>query len=606
MSSPARSLRRRAAGALAALAIAATAAVFVPAGTATAASDSTLTIGIAEHGANLNPFTSNLDPDLNAVALIYPTLVWPDPHGTPTHYLADKWDTSSDKLTWTFHLHPGLKWTDGKPITAADVAWTLNLIMHNAAAATLNGALVANFASVTAPDETTVVIKTKEPQANMLYIVGLPIVPQHVWEDRVPNLLKETGTGTPLVGYGPFELKQYQTDGAITMTANKDFFLGAPGYDTLVLQTYKDINPAVLGLKNGDVDQVDKLEASDYKALQGDDSIYTYQQVGYRWTAVEINPGAKSKTGKPLGTGNPILGDATVRKAIAYGIDRATLVKKVLQGLGQVGSGYLPPAFPEFSWKPSPSETVGYDPDKANQLLDQAGYAKGSDGIRTDPDTGKALSFRLGTHTDDVGDTSIASFLVSWMKAIGIKLNIEPMSNTALNANLAKGDWDMLMDGWGTGPDPTYLLSIQTCGVLPDDKAQGGQTDAFFCDKKYDELFAKQQQTFDPTERADIIKQMEEILYAANDDIILYYQNDLAAIRNDAKDGFIVGSKNGSGFYPFQNAWSGYVYAKPSASSDSSSSNTGLIIGIVVAVVVVAGVVAFVLLRRRATAADRM
>ena len=606
MSTTARSPRRRAAAALAALAIAATGTVFVPAGTASAASDSTLTIGIAEHGGTLNPFTANLDPDLNAIALMYPTLVWPDAHGTPTHYLADKWTTSSDKLSWTFNLHPGLKWSDGKPITAADVAWTFNLIMTNTGAATANGQLVSNFASVTAPNATTVVIKTKKPQANMLYVVGLPIVPQHVWEARVPNIVKETGTETPSVGYGPYKLKQYQTDGAITMTANKDFFLGAPGHDTLVLQTYKDINPAVLGLKNGDVDQVDKLEASDYKALQSDSSIFTYQEVGYRWTAVEINPGAKSKSGKPLGTGNPILGDTTVRTAIAYGIDRATLVKKVLQGLGQVGSGYLPPAFPEFSWKPSPSDTIGYDPAKANQLLDQAGYAKGSDGVRTDPRTGKPLSFRLGTHTDDVSDTSIASFLVSWMKAIGIKLNIEPMSNTALNANLANGDWDLLMDGWGTGPDPTYLLGIQTCGVLPDDKAEGGQTDAFFCDPHYDALNSQQQQTFDPTQRANIIKQMEQILYKANDDIILYYQNDLAAIRKDSMKGFIAGSKNSEGFYPYQNPWVGYIRATASGSSSSSSSNTGLIIGIVVAVVVVAGIALFVVLRRRTTAADRM
>ena len=604
-----RTLRRRLAAGLAALALVG-AATGSPAGPAAAADDTTLTIGIAEHGSNLNPFISNLDPDLDAVALLYPALVWPDAHGTPVPYLADKWTTSQDKLTWTFDLHPGLKWTDGQPITASDVAWTLNLIKTDKAAGTLNGALVQNFASVTAPDDKTVVIRTTKPQANMLYIVGLPIVPEHVWKAKVADLAKETGTGTPLVGYGPYELKQYQIDGAITLTANKDFFKGAPGYPTLILQTFKDINAAVLGLKNGSVDQVGKLEASDYEALSEDSSVFTYQQVGYRWTGVEVNPGAKSKSGKPLGTGNPILGDSTVRQAIAYGIDRQKLVDKVLAGLGQVGSGYLPPAFPEFSWKPSAADTVGYDPAKANELLDQAGYAKGSNGIRQDPDTGKALSFRLGTHTDDVSDTQIAQFLVAWMKDIGIELKVEPMSNTALNANLAKGDWDLLMDGWGTGPDPTYLLSIQTCGVLPDDQAQGGATDSFFCDKKYDELYAQQQQTFDKDERAQLIKQMQQILYAANDDIILYYQNQLAALRADARTGFISGSKNSDGFYPFQNEWTGYLTARPASSGSSASgasgSNTGVVIGIVVAVVVVAGLVLVVVVRRRSSAADRM
>ena len=75
------------------------------------------------------------------------------------------------------------------------------------------------------------------------------------------------------------------------------------------------------------------------------------------------------------------------------------------------------------------------------------------------------------------------------MTAIGIKLDVNAMSFDQLNNNLAKGDWDMLMDGWSTGPDPTYLLSIQTCGTLPEDDGTNGNTDAFFCNKKYDKLY---------------------------------------------------------------------------------------------------------------------
>ena len=174
---------------------------------AAAASDSTLTIGIAEHGSTLNPFTANLDPDLNALALIYPTLVWADAHGTSTHYLADKWTTSPDKLTWTFDLHPGLKWTDGKAITAADVAWTFNLIMTNTGAATANGQLVSNFASVTAPDDTTVVLQLGTPSAT-LPLMPIPILPEHIWKDVSKDQLKtfadEPSDGKPIVGSGPF------------------------------------------------------------------------------------------------------------------------------------------------------------------------------------------------------------------------------------------------------------------------------------------------------------------------------------------------------------------------------------------------------------------
>lgn len=604
-SSAQRRLGGRIAAGVIALAVAATTAV-LPGTRAVADSGSTLTVA-TNAITTFNPFLSYAQSELNIIAVTYPALVWGDEHSQPSHYLADSWTTSSDKLTWTFKLHPNLKWSDGQPITASDVAWTFNLILTNQTAATANGSLVENFASVTAPDNTTVVIKTKKPQANLLYNVGIPIVPEHIWKSKVADLKNFKNEQFPVVGYGPYQLTGYVTDQYATLKANKDFFLGAPKYDTLIAQYFKNTDAAVAALRSGQVDQVDQLTATEYKALANDSDIVTYQQVGYRWTGVEINPGARSKSGKliPDNSANPALADPTVRKAIAYGIDRQTLVNKVLDGLGQVGAGYLPPAFPNFYWKPSPSDMTGYDPAKANQLLDQAGYKKGSDGIRTDPKTGKELSFRLGTHSDEITDSQIANYLVGWMRDIGIKLTIQSQSFDALNANLAKGNWDLLMDSWSTGPDPTYLLSIQTCGVLPDDKGANGNTDAFYCNKNYDQLYQAQQGEFDAAKRAQDIREMQQMLYAANNDIILYYGNDLAAIRKDAAKGFIFGTKNAAGFYPYQNVAQAWVNAVPPAGSSSSSSNTGLIVGIVVAVVVVVLAAGGFFMYRRRTAATR-
>ena len=138
----------------------------------------------------------------------------------------------------------------------------------------------------------------------------------------------------------------------------------------------------------------------------------------------------------------------------------------MLDGNGIVGAGYLPPGYPQFFWKPSASESLDYDPARANQMLDAGRLQDGLRRRARRPD-GKPLKFRLGIHSDDATDAAIAPYLQEWMKAIGIKLDVNAMSFDQLNDNLAKGDWDMLMDGWSTGPDPTYLLSIQTCGTLP-------------------------------------------------------------------------------------------------------------------------------------------
>ncbi|MEO6701525.1 MAG: ABC transporter substrate-binding protein, partial [Jatrophihabitantaceae bacterium] len=314
----------------------------------------------------------------------------------------------------------------------------------------------------------------------------------------------------------------------------------------------------------------------------------------------------RTVTGKKLGTGNPILADPKVRLAIATGIDRQTLVNKVYNGLGSVGAGYLPPAFPQWSWQPPADQLAGYDPAKANSILEAAGYPKGADGIRTDAKTGKPLSFRLGIHSDSISDSQIANYLTGWMKAIGIKLSLQAQSMTALNDNLAKGDWDLLMDGWGTGADPTYLLSIQTCSVLPQADGSGGNTDAFFCDPAYDKLFAQQQAAFDQPARQAIIQQMQQILYQANDDIVLYYQNDLAAYRTDTTRNLVNGSADAKGYYPYQVPAQMFVRVAPaSATGSSSKSNTGLVIGIVVVLVVALAAGGGLALRRRATAGER-
>jgi peptide/nickel transport system substrate-binding protein len=606
---------------VAALAVAALAAATLMAGqlaggaqAADSGSDTTtLTVPADTQMTTFNPFLSYYDGELNVIGAIYPALTMLDDKGEPIPYLADSWTTSSDQLTWTFKIHPGLKWSDGQPITAEDAAWTFNLIMHNKTAATSNGSLVANFESVTAPDDQTLVIKTKQPQANMLYlsipVSGIAIVPEHVWKDHVADLKNYRNMDFPVVGYGPFTFTGFKTNQFAELTANKDFFLGAPNYDKVVTNYYSNSDAAAAALTSGELDQIGGLTPAQFKAMSDKSNVMTYQTQSSGWTAIEINPGARTRGGKPLGTGNPILKDSRVRQAIALGINRPELVAKVLGGNGIVGAGYLPPGYPQFFWTPSPSEALDFDPARAKQVLDQAGYKMGSNGVRVAPD-GKPLAFRFGIHSDDATDAAIAPYLKEWMSDIGIKLTVNSMSFDQLNENLAKGDWDILMDGWSTGPDPTYLLSIQTCGTLPDENGQNGNTDAFFCNKQYDRLFEKQQTQFDPQERAATIAQMQSILYAGNADVILFYKNGLSALRTDQVTDYLQGAKQEDGFYPLQHGFTSWVKAKPAAGAATAtekaseqSSNAFKWIGLAVLVVVVIGAAVFLV--RRRTAAER-
>lgn len=176
---------------------------------------------------------------------------------------------------------------------------------------------------------------------------------------------------------------------------------------------------------------------------------------------------------------------------------------------------------------------------------------------------------------------------------------------TKLNDNLAKGDWDMLMDSWGTGPDPSYMLGIQTCDTRPQDDGTSGSTDAFHCDKEYDRLFQEQIKAFDPAERARIVGQMQDILYRHNQDMILYYDNGLYAARTDTVKGLVSGKADAAGVMPTQLSFWNYTKAAPAAKSADSSMSTGTVAAGVGAVAVLGVVGGLAVRRRKAGAGDR-
>ncbi|WP_067140529.1 ABC transporter substrate-binding protein [Microtetraspora malaysiensis] len=623
---------RRGRSALAACALSGTllAGVTLPAGTATATASSsgsaaaasapsgqgetTLRVKMSGSGVDtLNPFLAFFDGAYDVFAGVYPTLNSLDEQGSPGPYLAESWTQSDDKLTWTFTLRDGLKWSDGTPITAEDAAWTLNLIMTDAVAGTANGSLVSNFESVTAPDATTLVIKTKEPQANVTYVSvprsGIPIVPKHIWESQAKNLKDYKNDTFPLVGYGPWTLTDYKPEQYAKFDANKDFVLGKPGFGHMVQQSFKSVDAAVAALRSGQLDYINNVNPTQFKALQADKNLLTIQEVGNGWTGLEINYNARTRTGKKIGTGHPALGDPVVRHAIALATDRKTLVAKVRDGLAVPGAGYLPPAWPQWTWKPAPGEETPFDLDQANKILDDAGYTKGGDGVRVDPKSGKPLELRLGIHADDTDDAGISNYLKGWLETVGIKLKIQTLSMSALNSDLAKGDWDLLMDGWTTGPDPTFLLGIQTCAALPKDDGTAGNTDSFFCDEKYDELFKKQLTTFDQAERAKIVGEMQSILYKADVNQMHFNHNMLDVARTDTVTGIVTGQPDAQGMYPAQSySFWGYLKATPAAAEataakEESGGGSALWIGGAVLLLVLVG--GGIALKRRSSADDR-
>lgn len=560
-----------------------------------------LRVAVTTTIASLNPFLAYHSADAEIGRLMYSFITAYDQKDEhPIGGLADTWKVADDKLTWTFHIRDGLKWSDQKPITAKDVAFTFTLMMTNSTAASANGNFVKNFDTVTAADDHDVVIKTKRPQATMLAL-DVPIVPEHMWSG-VKDIGKYTNLDFPVVGSGPFILADYKQDQYVKLKANPDFYLGRPVIDELQFIHYDNSEAAVQGLLKGDVDVVGRLTATQFNGLQGKPGITLNKAQGSRTSNLLVNPGAQTNTHQAIGDANPALKDVKLRQAIAQAIDNKTLVDKVFGGYAEVGTGSIPAVFTAYHWDPSGTQARKFDPAAANKTLDEAGYAKGPDGIRLDK-TGKPLKLRLIGDSGQTTDQPATQYIKSWLKDIGLDVEVQMFDSDKFSDAGTGGHYDLAMGGWGANPDPDAVLSIETCGVLPD--AQGnGNTQNFLCDQDYDTLYAEQQAELDPGKRAALVKQMQARLYELATTDALAYGNQLEAYRSDRFAGFGL-QPEPNGVITQQNGYWGYYYAKPvDGTQASGGGNTGLIIGIVVVVVVVLAGGGLLLARRRKTGAD--
>jgi peptide/nickel transport system substrate-binding protein len=450
--------------------------------------------------------------------------------------LASSWTQSQDALTWTFTIRDDVKWQDGQPLTADDLAFTYNTTLDCQLGNSLDYLVPSFTKSVAATSPTTLVWTMNTPNTAPIRPPWVYIVPQHIWEGKDCADIKKDPffDDGKMIGSGPFQMTDWVKGESWTMTANKDYWAGAPQIDRFVVRHYNNPEAMVSALKTGEIDYTATATPSLFQSIASENGangltawvgpVNGYDQLSFNMcdpAAADAAPYCK-KTG---GTGNPILRDVTVRKAIEMAIDEQTLSNKVLLGYASPGSTVV--VWPEFHVEPT--NPVQFSIDGANQMLDQAGYVDtDGDGTRNDKGGGQNLEFRFIIRSDSDYGAQLGQYISGWLKQIGIKTDITAETTNKLTNDWYDNDYDMYIWGWYPDPDPDFILSTFTSGQC------GSWSDTCYSNPEYDKLYKDQQIAKSQEDRAAIIGQMQQIIYDDAPEIVLMYDKYLE-IYNSAK-----------------------------------------------------------------------
>jgi peptide/nickel transport system substrate-binding protein len=510
-----RSSRRapRLAAAAVAVALAATACGGSSSGGGAVKEGGVFRLGSSSSIDSLNPFVAFQADAYTTFEYIYPELVQYNPKLQFVPDFARSWQQSPDGLTWTFHTQPNAKWSDGKPLTAADAAWTYSTILKYQNGPTANSAgYVAHMKSATAPNATTLVLTYKQPVANVLsQVQQAPILPEHIWAKYATGngkAITRFSNPAPIVSGGPFILDKYTPKQIALFKRNPNFYGPKPHIDGLGLQFFSTTDAMITALKSHQLDGVEvPVPPTSVATLKAAHFVVrSTPSVTFDDFIINSNPQQDPSHKELL---SPLL-----RQAFDAAIDRPAIIKTSLLGFGQPGSSIIGPA--TGHWYDPAIKPTAFNLARANQLLDQAGYKMGPNGLRIA--NGHPMSYTVIVPSDMANSYQQRSFQIMQgdFQKIGVRLTEKVLDDSAAyDAILANHyrNFELSMWDWGPLLDPDFMLSVLTCG------SWNVWNDTGYCTKTYDSMYQAQSAATSPAKRQQIVYQMQQM--AANERMYL-------------------------------------------------------------------------------------
>jgi len=424
--------------------------------------------------------------------------------------LADKYEVAKDGLSYTITLKKGLKWHDGQPVTSKDVKFTFEQLCAKGSPYFTNykkiqGALDYNAGKATSVsgiqivDDLTVKFVMAEADAGFITYLVWWVVPEHQFKDM--DLDTRVRTAWKPIGTGPYKFVQYKEDQFFEFDANADYFKGKPSISKVFMKIAK-VDTALAMLEKGEVDYITDLPATEYDRIKKLSNVKILELPNTSWPWLL---GFNVTRGK--------LGDKRVRQALAYALDRDAYVKSVMGGhatlLNQIN------AMP--GWAKADDKDINayaYSPDKAKALLKEAGW---------DASQVITILYYPGNKLRD----QFAVIAQQYWTAVGVKTDVVAMDVARAVEKLQKSDFDIILSGGATSPNPGSQALYFTCdATFP----KGGANYYLYCNPKLDELFKKGGAVFTEAERAPIYKDIAKMLNDELPWIMLINPNYLSAV----------------------------------------------------------------------------
>jgi len=446
-------------------------------------------------------------------ALIFNSLVKKDEKFDYVPELASNIQRSDDGLTFTFTLREGVYFQDGRAFSSADAKYTLDTVLASTFAKSASffegaGANKTSYVkSVEAPDARTLIIRLNKQWTGLLpNLVPIAIIPKDSYESQKTHPL----------GTGPFKFKSYDSAQQIVdLEANPNYYDGAPHIQSLRVRVISDSNAMQAELRAGRVDMAPlptSLSPDAIHSLGQDPKLNVHQFNGSNLNLLTFN------------VSEAPLDNPKVRQAIAYAIDRESMIRDLVLGQGKIAHSILP----EESWAYTQGQTYHFDPAAAKKLLDEAGF-RDPDGDGPQMRFSKPLLFRISGSSSSA--RQYASVIQNYLKDVGVPASIETSELNVLFDSLRRGQFQMTYGQWvGGNQDPIFYHDLFASSEIPTE-TRASRNRSRYKNPELDSILNEATNTYDHAKAAPLYAKAQEIISRDLPVFPLWYQANMVIAK---------------------------------------------------------------------------